>query len=56
MLEWAPQKGCYMGKVINKDQLYEAVSKVLAKGNNVEIRRKSDGTWQVLEVKKNIVT
>lgn len=40
---------------MDKDLLYEKVKKVIDRGNNVEIRKKPDGTWAVYEVKKNKV-
>lgn len=36
--------------------MFEIVTKILDHGNNVEIRRKSDGTISIFEVKKNKVT
>lgn len=41
---------------MDKEKLFELITKALNRGSNVEIRKKPDGTWQVLEVKKNIVT
>ena len=41
---------------MDKEKLFELITKAIDRGNNVEIRKKPDGTWQVLEVKKNIVT
>ena len=40
---------------MDEHALYMAITKVLAKGNNVEIRKKPNGEIQVIEVKKNIV-
>ena len=40
---------------MSEKELYTAINKILSRGNNAEVRRKPDGTWQVLEVKKNIV-
>ena len=39
---------------MDKDKLYETVNSILAKGNNVEIRKKPDGHIAVYEVKKKI--
>lgn len=47
-------KVCY-NFIMSEHELYEAVKSILKKGNNVEIRKKPDGSWQVFEVKKNIV-
>lgn len=36
--------------------LMEVISTITDRGNNVEVRRKKDGSLTVYEVKKNIVT
>lgn len=40
---------------MDEKRLFEIVKRILAAGNNVEIRKRPDGTWQVLEVKKHTV-
>ena len=41
---------------MNAEELYSKVMKTLNQGENVEIRRKPDGTIQILGVKKHSVT
>lgn len=41
---------------MDKNKLYDTVAKVLAKGYDVEIRKKPDGTWVIKKVKRDIVT
>lgn len=59
----AAQKKIVSNDVVNdKNQIEEAinllnaVSSIVDRGNNAEIKRKRDGTFTVYEVKKNIVT
>lgn len=40
---------------MDKELLYKSVEKALSRGNNVEIRKKPNGEWQIMEVKKNII-
>lgn len=40
----------------DKEKLYNAVMRIIKNGNNAEIRKKPDGSIQVLEVKKHTVT
>jgi len=40
---------------MDRDELYERVSKALAKGQDVEIRQKPDGSWVVYAIKRNKV-
>lgn len=41
---------------MDEKRLYKIVVECLERGSNVEIRRKSDGSMQVMEVKKKNVT
>lgn len=41
---------------MDKEHMFEVINRILDHGNNVEIRRKSDGTISIFEVKKNKVT
>lgn len=58
----AAQKNVSKDVVNDKNQIEEAinllnaVSSIVNRGNNAEIKRKRDGTFTVYEVKKNIVT
>ena len=45
---------CY-NTAMDKELLYKSVEKALSRGNNVEIRKKPNGEWQIMEVKKNII-
>ncbi len=40
---------------MSAEEMYEKVMKTLEKGDNVEIRKKPDGSIQILGVKKHIV-
>lgn len=40
----------------NDKKILESIKKIVARGNNAEVKRKSDGSLVVYEVKKNIVT
>ena len=40
---------------MSEKELYQKIEQILKRGNNAEIRKKPDGSWQILEVKKNIV-
>ena len=43
--------------LLKKDHIFiEEIRKILKKGNNVEIKQRSDGTPVIYEVKKNKVT
>ena len=41
---------------MSEKQIIEAINKILARGNNVQVRKKPDGSIVVFEIKKNIVT
>lgn len=41
---------------MNDKEVMRAIRLIVDRGNNAEVRRKSDGTLTVYEVKKNIVT
>ena len=41
---------------MDKQKLYDIVTKILERGNNVEIKKASDGSIVVMEVKRNKVT
>lgn len=41
------------GDCMSDKQLVDAIKRILAKGNNVEIKKSADGNIAVFEVKKN---
>lgn len=40
---------------MNEEKILDAIRRILANGNNVEIRKSSEGAVMVFEVKKNKV-
>lgn len=42
--------------LLQAQSLWLAVSRIIERGNNAEVKRKKDGSLTVYEVKKNIVT
>lgn len=42
---------------MDKQRLYDLISEALAKGKNVEISKKPDGSWKIVTItRKNIDT
>lgn len=40
---------------MSEKEVVKAIREITGRGNNAEVKRKSDGTFIVYEVKKNIV-
>ena len=42
--------------ILSDEKILTAIKSILLRGNNAEVRKKTDGTIVVYEVKKNIVS